>query len=170
VTDDLLVPFLMALMVLVGFLAYRWATRSERIARREAKRLAAQLRKNVVPTHCRRCGYDLRGGHERCPECGAVLKSLDAWRLENEWPEVWIEPRAPQKGEVAAVVYVAYNFAEARELVHQLRARGVWAWVGNESELSGAESSDELAIVVSTLDRELALGVIDHFRVARSAR
>jgi hypothetical protein len=96
-----------------------------------------------------------------------VVKPLDVRRLENEWPEVWIEPRAPQKSEVAAVVYVAYNFAEARNLVHQLRARGVWAWVGSESELSGVESSDELAIIVSTLDRELALGIVDHFRIAR---
>jgi len=157
----------MALMALAGFFAYRRATRSERIAGREAKRLAAQLRENAVLTHCRRCGYDLRGGHDRCPECGAVLHPLDARRLENEWPEVWTEPRALQKTEVAAVVHVAYNFAEARNLVHQLRARGVWACVGSESELSGVESSDELAITVSTLDRELALGIVDDFRVAR---
>jgi hypothetical protein len=165
--NNLLIPFLMVMMVMIGFFGYRWATRADRAAAREARRLAAELRKITPPTHCRQCGYDLRGGHERCPECGTVVKALDGERLLNEWPSVWIEPRRPLQNEVAVIVHVAYNSAEARELVHQLRARGVWAWIGNDSELSGSEPFDELAVVSSTLDRELAAGIIDHFRVSR---
>jgi hypothetical protein len=39
-------------------------------------RLSAWLRRKrrsgYAPALCRNCGYDLRAGHARCPECGAV--------------------------------------------------------------------------------------------------
>src|SRR5205807_24261 len=43
-------------------------------------RLASWLRKKrrerYRPGLCRHCGYDLRGGHDRCPECGAATTRI----------------------------------------------------------------------------------------------
>jgi hypothetical protein len=44
-------------VVLLIWLSWRWHTRRPRDP-------------DAVPCPC--CGYDLRGGHERCPDCGAI--------------------------------------------------------------------------------------------------
>jgi hypothetical protein len=41
---------------------------------RNARRRRRRLRAN----QCLACGYDLRGGHERCPECGGVVMARDS--------------------------------------------------------------------------------------------
>lgn len=45
-----------------------WRSRSERRERIAQERAAAGL--------CTVCGYDLRGGHDRCPECGHPTQHL----------------------------------------------------------------------------------------------
>lgn len=37
---------------------------------RSVIRLHNERQRARAPTTCRTCGYDLRSGHERCPECG----------------------------------------------------------------------------------------------------
>ncbi len=35
--------------------------------------ISIRTRNREMTMHCVTCGYDLRGGHERCPECGAPV-------------------------------------------------------------------------------------------------
>ena len=41
-----------------------------------ARRKRASIARRLAAGQCARCGYDLRGGHARCPECGLVPLSL----------------------------------------------------------------------------------------------
>jgi len=86
---------------------------------------------------CPECGYDLRGGHRRCPEYGtdvtpeALLArkprpDFDVAKLERDWPPDAIGPEMPGDGEFLTVVLSTSNGWIASQLQEHLMARGVW--------------------------------------------
>jgi hypothetical protein len=125
---------------------------------------------------CTECGYDLRAGHESCPECGArVLKELpsdvvelDPHALSENWPASAIEPRIPWPGETPVVAHSTRNSIDANLLAEQLQARGVWARVEQKvnGQLSGTVMANTVQyyVVVTSDDEATAKAIIETFR------
>jgi hypothetical protein len=84
------------------------------------------------PEPCVHCGYDVRGGLERCPECGRPTPAFRRNRLADlrtRWPTETLVPRSPGFDEVPVVVLTTDDGPAVDLLVQHLEARGIAARV-----------------------------------------
>ena len=168
-------------VVVVGFLAliFWFVWRSWFRGLEEARRSTRWDR--MEEGLCPGCGYDVRTGHARCPECGEDLSraadaaddpdAFDVARLSSEWPATPIEPVASH--EPMELLLSLPDGALAELVVDQLMARGVWCSVersdGQVLVGSYVRGVTDFRISVPVSERERAQQILDGFRGRRPA-
>ena len=130
------------------------------------------------PEFCEECGYELRSGHDVCPECGTRVPTpeernaprgakLDPRALRELWPLDAIEPRRPSPDETPFLLHTTENQSEADLLTQHLSCRGVMAELKTDSITTHARTVSEKVyylVIVPSGDKELSESIIKQFR------
>ena len=118
------------------------------------------------PEPCGRCGYDVRGGLERCSECGLPTPAARRRRLaalRTGWPTEAIAPRSPAADETPVVVLTT-DEAPAVELLRQhLEARGVFARAASPQPIGHAAYQQVMGghrLIVWSADADRARAIV----------
>ncbi|HET6248058.1 MAG TPA: hypothetical protein VFE47_10205 [Tepidisphaeraceae bacterium] len=133
---------------------------------------------------CEECGYDLQGGHDRCPECGKSTleqdaigfdpEAFDMRALTSDWPSENVEPTAPSASETVCVLQESTDREIARLLSAHLIARGIWSDMGKEIARNVGNgltvALGTWRVIVIENDRGRAQDAIDRFRKKNTVR